>query len=563
MPRFAIVIALTSLLAASHATAQTSTAVFETTLEGYELSSAGDLLVDPAGNTFLLGSHHPDGTHLDPFVVKLDPEGRVLWSFEAGTDDHDQAEGLALDSRGDLWVTGWTDAAEFPVRDALDATLTGFRDAFLIRLDGDDGSLLYGTFLGGDYTDWAFDIAIDDDDHVHLTGASGSTDFPTTANALQGAPSFPSYSYQDAFVVEFAADGGELLYGTYFGGLTDDWGQRIALDGNGDVIVGGRTDADDLPLVTPFDAAPNDLFLARFSASDHSLLFSSYLGGSDVDRLADLSVTASGDVVIAGSTRSVDFPTTTGAFQEDFVGGIDACEVPFGGDFNCSDFFVSRVTPDGSGLVWSTYLGGTTVDQPRALALDPDGRAHVIGHTSSPDFPLAPRDELGASVVLARLGADGRRLEDVHSLDSGSANGGNGIAIGADGSVTFTATVGVPARIRATRIAGARVTGTGDDPNGPRPPLVLEQNQPNPFNPRTTIRFRVPGPSERTQVDLDVFDARGRRIRRLVSGVRTPGRHEVVWDGQDDEGRPVASGVYTYRLRAGQQTRARRMILLR
>ena len=114
-------------------------------------------------------------------------------------------------------------------------------------------------------------IALNDADEIFLTGNTGSTDFPTTPDALQPGPSFPEYFYEDAFVTKLAPTGDTILYSTYFGGLHDDQAALIALDNASNIIIAGTTDADDFPLVNAFQSTPDDLFIAKLSANGSTL----------------------------------------------------------------------------------------------------------------------------------------------------------------------------------------------------------------------------------------------------------------------------------------------------
>jgi hypothetical protein len=140
-----------------------------------------------------------------------------------------------------------------------------------------------------------------------------------------------------------------------------------------------------------------------------------------------------GAAYVTGSTRSISFPTTPGAFQEQFIGGINACEVPFGADYNCDDMYVTKLAPDGS-YAYSTIIGGHSIDEPRNIAVDAAGRAHVIGYTYSNDFPIdAPPGEY----VALRLNANGSDLDFLISHDCPNVNSGGAIAV--QGSSVFIA----------------------------------------------------------------------------------------------------------------------------
>ena len=428
-----------------------------------------------------------------------------------------------------------------------------------MKLDADDGTILYSTFIGGDYTDRGEAIALNEAGEIYLTGRTGSTDFPVTPDAHQGEPSFPLYVYSDAFVMKLSPGGDEVLYSTYFGGLFDDEAKRIVLDSDANIIIAGNTEADDFPLVDAIDAAPNELFISKLSADGTTLLFSTYFGGEDLDRLGGMTIDADDMLYLVGSTRSVAFPTTPGAYAETFVGEINGCEVPFGADYNCEDLFVTKLATDGSGIEWSTYLGGTYVDEGRGVGVDTAGRVYVTGYTSSDDFPPDGMD-FGAAIIVSRFDPTGSDLEFTHSVGSGSANRGNGIAVDGEGCVTFTGTVGVPASIFVSKL-GSDLIVAADDPMIAPDGLTLAANVPNPFNPHTAISYVVPEGS-RARVRVDIFDTGGRLVRRLVDTIQE-GAHTVVWDARDDRGVPVTSGIYYYRLSWEDHQLSGRMSLVR
>jgi len=540
------------------AAAELPTPIYETTLPGYTIPHARDVVVDDLGNAYLIGSAYEDRIHLDVLVAKFAADGVPVWTRYITASNHCYATGLAVDSHQDVWVTGWTDASDFPTVNAMDNTLSGFRDVFLMKLDGADGSIVYSTFLGGDYTDDAQDIALNDADEIYLTGTTGSTDFPTTEDAWQPGPSFPEYFYVDAFVTKLAPSGDVILYSTYFGGLHDDRAAKIELDSAANIVIAGSTEADDFPLRNPLQSAPNDQFIAKLSADGSELLFSTYFGGEDIDRLGQMELDDEDHVYLVGITRSVGFPTTPGAYQETFVGTINGCEVPFGQDYNCEDIYVTKLATDGSGLIWSTFLGGTRVEEGRGIAVDNLGRVYVAGYTGSADFPPVGMD-FGAEIIVCRLDPRGSALDYTYSIDSGSANRGNGIALDAQGSVYFSGTVGVPAGVFISKLADIRfVSGVGD---GMPSTVRLEGNSPNPFNPGTMISFEL---GAAAAVNLRVYDLGGRIVRHLIGDeFLSAGRHEVYWQGRDDSSRQVAAGTYFYRIEAGGITESKRMALIK
>ncbi len=553
----ALAVALVAAFA-STATAEPSLA-YETVIDGYTLASGRGLIVDEEGSAYVLARTVGDHSQSNALIAKLDPEGTEVWTTYIDGDGHDYAEDLVLNGAGELLVTGWTDSDDFPTTpDALDSSLTGFRDVFLMRLSTEDGSILYSTLLGGDYTDEGHGIALNDEGEIYLVGSSGSTDFPTTPDAFQEEPSFPLYFFTDAFVAKLNPTGTAILYATYFGGQHDDAGRKIAVDPWGDIVIAGITSADDFPLVDPIASAPNEMFVSKLSADGSTLLFSTYLGGEDDDGLGAMAMDADGFVYVAGYTRSVGFPTTPGAFEDVFVGEINGCQTVFPVTYyNCEDGFITKLATDGSGLVYSTYLGGTRPDFIRDIEIGSDGSAYVAGYTSSEDFPGSDGTTYG--LFLSKLNPAGAELAYTVTVWSGSYNAGHGVAVDTAGDAYFTGAVNVPADIYVAKVASSQLTGVdeGEFASGYR----LHQNSPNPFNPSTTIAFEIPAPA---RVTMRVYDASGRVVRALIeSEHRDAGGHAVSWDGRDDAGRSAASGVYFYRIEAGGQTLSQRMVLLK
>jgi hypothetical protein len=395
-------------------------------------------------------------------VIKLDAEGTPLWTIPIVGDEleHDYATDITLDSANNVWITGWTSSDDFPTTpDAIYPTHIHFRDAFVMKMDSEDGTILYSTYLGGDYTDQGQSIFLNDSGEVYVVGSTGSTDFPTTPDAYQGKPSAPLYIYTDAFITKLSADGSTILYSTYFGGYKDDEAENVALDEAGNIVFAGQTNAVDFPLVNPIQTDPNNMFVSKLSADGSTLQFSTYFGGEDIDGLGGMVLDSEDFVYITGSTRSIYFPTTLGAFQEDFVGEILGCEESFPPvPYNCEDVFVTKLATDGSGIVYSTYLGGSEIEHGRNIAIDSQGRAYVVGYTNSPDFPPNGID-FSAEIFVSKFDPSGSELDYSFTVDSGSAGAGHGVNVDNAGGVYFTGAFNVPADIYIAKItSGPDVT---------------------------------------------------------------------------------------------------------
>jgi hypothetical protein len=241
--------------------------------------------------------------------------------------------------------------------------------------------LTYSTFLGGSSAESIEAITLGADGTVHATGETHSSDFPTSPGAYDRTHNGNGYS--DAFVSAFNATGTDLVYSTYLGGGYNDIGYGIVLGPGDTAYVTGRAQSDDFP-TTPgaydetFNGGNNDLFVTRLDAQGGSLVFSTYVGGNDHDDGTAIALDPAGNVYVVGFTDSPNYPTTPGAYDRTINSNI------------YSDAFVTKLNPTGSGLVYSTFLGGDAYDTGADLLLDADGTLTLTGHTYSANFPTTP-----------------------------------------------------------------------------------------------------------------------------------------------------------------------------
>ncbi|MBD3222442.1 hypothetical protein GF314_14500 [bacterium] len=548
----ALILTATSL--APQASATGMTPVYETTLSNHFLPSGRGLVVDDGGHAFVIGRWVGDQQENNIVVARISNDGELLWSRDIAGQDHDHATDLALDASGDLIVCGWTDSDDFPLVDPI-VMPTNFRDAFVMRLAAGDGEIVFSTRLGGSYSDHAGGLAIDTDGSIVVAGHTASPDFPTV-DALQDELNGPAYQYDDVFVTRLSPDGGSIRYSTYLGGGHDDRTSGLALGPDGQLVVVGTTWSDDFPVrnaVQPGHAGgSSDLFVASLEPGGGFLEYATYLGGEDVDRASNLVTGPDGSVYLAGITRSIGFPTTAGAFQEAFVGGIDACEIPFGGDYNCEDGVIARLTPAGD-LVFSSFVGGSHVDELRDLDVRDDGSVGIVGYSRSSDFP-PDGIEGSASIVVRRLDGLGSEILEEFTIFSSAANAGHGIGIGPGGDLHITGSIGNPAELYVARLSSGTVTGAPETPRSTAA-IELAPAYPNPFNPSTELSFRLP---RAAHVRLVVHDARGRRIDVLADATYAAGEHHVRWRPEQ-----VRSGVYYARLAVEGEIRTGKLVLLK
>ena len=426
--------------------------VYSSYLGGSSTDVGRAIAVDAAGYAYVVGDTasldfpvSPNGVQLTPadssdiFVTKFNQQGsELVYSTYLGGDLNDNATGIAVDATGHVYVTGRTISRDFPVTpDAFqtasaDATL-GAGDVFVTKLGKSGSALLYSTYLGGSGNDLSHAIAVDDGGRAYVTGTTLSLDFPTTPGVLQPMPADPVRN-EDAFVTKLNPRGSRLVYSTYLGGTARDIGFDIAVDDVGDAYVTGQTLSSDFPTTPrafqpasgggPFE--PFDAFVSKLNRQGSALVYSTYLGGSNND-FGGTGIVVDGEryAYVAGITQSTDFPITPDALQSTNDG--------------LGDVVVTKLNRRGTGLVYSTYLGGEGSEQSVDIAIDGAGRAYVSGVTFSPDFPVTP-DAIRAAfagafdVFVAKLNRRGSALLYSTYLGGVLEDGHSGIAVDGAGN---------------------------------------------------------------------------------------------------------------------------------
>ena len=389
---------------------------------------------------------------------------------------------ITVDSQGNAYVTGIANPAYFPPAGAFQTTPGGGNcfngpnvvpcpDILVAKLNPTGTELVYSTFLGGSGSDYSYGIAVNSTGNVFITGSTNSNDFATTPSAYQTHHSGEicgqaplSIPCNNAFVTELNTDGTALVYSTYLQGskggrvgngiaiipsgeafVTGDreeggfvaeldptgsslnfsisgvGGSAIAVDGKGDAYVTGRKGADS--------------FVTKLSAQSDHIDYSFRLGGTfipysappeEVEALTGIALDKSGNAYVTGYTAYQDFPTTPdAAFPK--APGAGPC-----GNSLCRDAFVSKLNASGTALVYSTYLGGSSVDYANGIAIDSSGSAYVTGVTRSSDFPITSNlaSPKSGGIFISKLNSAGTGLEYSVTLgDINSSDSGNSIAI--------------------------------------------------------------------------------------------------------------------------------------
>jgi hypothetical protein len=324
----------------------------------------------------------------DAFVTELNATGNALvYSSYLGGSGADVGQGIAADSPGNAYVTGYTQSADFPhTANALQPSINGSQDAFVTKVNLTGEALLYSSFLGGSEADVAQAIQIDSTGDMYITGYTFSTDFP-----MQAPLQKTNAGGADAFVTEIKDDFSTLVFSTYLGGSADDRAYGIALDSTLNVYITGATASQNFPTTsgvpqTSLHGASN-AFVSKLNPTGSSLLYSMYLGGSEVDQGNAIAVipsgTNAGAAFVTGFTESTDFPTVE---PVQALLGLSSITT-YCGTAPCPNAFITQINPAGNALTYSTYLGGNSYNSGQGIALDDTGDPYITGSTSSTNFP--------------------------------------------------------------------------------------------------------------------------------------------------------------------------------
>jgi RHS repeat-associated protein len=372
------------------------------------------------------------GSGINGFLTKVNAAGNA-YVYSTYFGQGVSPTGVAVDAAGNAYLTGNTNSSTFPVTSgALQTAYPGSsigNDGFVSKFNATGDALLYSTYLGISGTA-PNAIAVDASGDAYLTGSttqsSGGFTFPTTSGAFETAYGGSS----EAFVSQLNASGTALVYSSYLGGSGGGAGNGIAVDASGEAFVTGQAHPGSGMGATPFPttsaafqtafAGGNtaEPFVSKFNAAGSALLYSTLLdgtGSSSSDQANAIAVDSAGNAYVTGVTQSFLFPTSSGAAQTGAGGGNPAA-------------FVSKVNTSGSGLAYSTYLGGSGNQTSYGIAVDPSGYAVVVGSTNSTNFPtttaaLQTSYGGGGDAFVTRVATDGK------SWTYSSYLGGSGVDI--------------------------------------------------------------------------------------------------------------------------------------
>lgn len=379
--------------------------LFSTVLGGSEDETVEYAVIDDNDNIFVVGSTFStdipvtstafsqtyNGGYSDGYIVKIAPNGSLIFATYFGGSAEDTLLGLDVDYQGNLWVVGNSRSANYPItNDSYDDSFNGGTvtdEAFIPRPGGDgvfsklsaNGSiLLYSSYLGSSDNDLLWRVNADTPDTIYLLGLTRSTDFPTTSNAW----SVTNHGERDISVSKFNANDSTMVYSTLIGGGWDDEAFDFWVDTDGSVLLSGWTESGTFPLSNAVDtkrSGTKECIALRLSPDGSDLIFSTYFGGDQPwaydsweSYTEVVSDPVTSDVYLVGFTTNTNYPTTDGS---EYAGGY-------------YDIVITVLSEEGSRVRFSTLIGGSEIEKESQFVLTSSKTAFLCSYTTSPDFPV-------------------------------------------------------------------------------------------------------------------------------------------------------------------------------
>jgi hypothetical protein len=512
----------------------------------------GGIAVDDSGYVYVTGSIHNSGSSDDYGIIKYDPQGDTVWvrSYNGSGNDYDYAGGIAVDSSGNIYVTGQSIGSGSGKDYATIKYLPNGDTAWIRRYDGPTNG-----------NDGANAITVDGSNYVYVTGYSDSTG-----------------TGQDYVTIKYNPNGDIAWIRRYNGpGSGDEYASDIVVDSSGNVYVTGYSAGS---------GTASDYATIKYNSDGDTVWVRRYNGpASGNDRAwGGLVVDVSGNVYVTGGS------TGSGTWDDYATikyhsNGDTAWVRRYNGPGNVNDQALA-IAIDGSGNVYvaGRSSGSGTWDDYATIKYHSNGDTAWVrrynGPEDSTDYAYAIAVDDSGNVYVTGYGIGSGSGKDYATIkylpdgDSAWVVRYNGLAN--DHDVALTLAVDKSGNVYVT--GGSKGDGTDydyctikyfqtpsevKDETGDRErpsEFVLSQNYPNPFNPSTKIEFTL---AKSGIVTLQIYNVLGRKVRTLVSENLPSGYKSVMWDGKSDEGNEVASGVYFYQLKVGDFSEPKRMLLLK
>ncbi|MFC1649989.1 SBBP repeat-containing protein [Candidatus Latescibacterota bacterium] len=496
--------------------------------------------VDQEGCTYVAG----EGGHGNTlFALKLNEAGDKLeyvTYFGVSGNAHN-VSAIDVSNDSELVIVG-SARGDFPTTNgAFDTINDEIGKSYVLKLNDKGNKLLFSTFIGG--TDYFGNtiggIDVSNEGNVFIAGWTQQRDFPTTPGVLNPEyvlikhPELDSYN-RNGFITKFNLEGSDLEFSTFFD--TAEL-KAIKVDDSGEILVAGN------------DA---EIFVAKLNTNASDSLFTLRFGGNDSDELTGMDIDNKGNIYVVGYTESEDFFTTDGSVYQ--------------GE---RDIFLSKITSTGE-ILYSVLLGGTDDDGAYGgICVDKNGNAYITGATSSIDYPITPgayhEEKYGGNdVILTIIDSLGKELLYSTYIGNSGADGANGIKVDTKSDIyLFGHSEGITQEptglfnegeqflIKFKLYDSTVITKNSNQLNE----FKIFQPYPNPFNPSVTLSYQLFRDSE---VTLDIYNIHGQKISTVVNDFQEKGLHNIQWDGNN-----YPSGVYFYRMRAGNEMKNGKLMLIK
>jgi len=477
---------------AGMAYSQATAAEYTTYLGDHAAYHVARIGVDAAGNTYVAGNRS-SGSLTEMFVARLDGSGSLSLFAAFGGNGTDTITDLALDASGNIYLAGATNSTVFPLHNAMQ---TAAGPGFVIKLNPDATAFVFSTYFPAAINA----MAVDGAGNVYVTGLTWSAAFPVTTGMPNGAAGGEVPMITAAFISKIAADGSKLVYSGRISGQDKPCGccsscflstrytggAAVAVDAAGNAYLAGNSDTTDLPATSgAFLQNGIGAFVAKVNAAGSGLSYLTYIGSSNYvlspgntpgNTAAALAVDTTGSVYLAGYTSDPNFPATAGAYQTTYAGTVTNAPYPP----PPSDAFVLKLKQDGSGLSWATYLGGKNADSAGAIALDGSGNVWMAGTTASPEFPNAQGWSQGSDFLVG-VKAGGSSLVYAARYPAGTVT--QSIALDAAGLLHAAGAAGTISAIAPLGPPTPRIWGIANAAFGPAGGQVAPQEVVSIFGP--------------------------------------------------------------------------------
>ena len=502
--------------------------------------------VDDIGNSYITGvfidtvSFNTDTIisvgEEDVFVAKYNTFGVLQWLKSFGGLGFDRGFAIKVSNNGELYVTGSTSSSTFPTTIGVyDSTFNGNNDVFVLKLNSNDGTIIYSTFIGETSQDIGWGITVDSAENVFLLGTTQSSNFPTTPGSYD-----VNYNggQTDLFVCKLSADGSSLIYSTFIGGSDGEFGTHgIKVNSNGEVVIVSGTYSVNFP-TTPgayqnINIGNADVIFCRLNNTGSDLLNSTYIGGFTYESGFGIDLLSSEEVVITGETQSGDFPITSNAYDSSLDG---------------QDVFIIIYNYILDSLVYSTFLGGNLSDGGSDIRINNNGEVILVGETNSSDFPITANayDSLysGNEAFITKLDMSSNTVKYSSYLGLSSSLRGFTVDLNDDSTIYISGVINDDAF--TAKFSDSNNNNAIDDWETVK---KLIRVYPNPFSSSAVIQLA--GGNCNKECSFVMYDVLGREVREFKVESLPAGKAGLKFKvGRGS----LRSGMYFYKITANNET---------